>query len=188
MFPGNRNDNPAFRETLGEFLDLQIGNWKLVIGDAGAFSAASLGFCTERDLWPFLRAKKNLKTQPVRELKTGYWFNPNYIPPGWSDEEFLQAYAWRPAIESGNAEHNTLYGGPRINTRGMENATRSRALNYILDSLKATTACKLGRPDLTCKWLAFSGAREYRHYLMWANEAQKSGYATLPFPRVQNAF
>jgi len=26
MFPANRNDNPAFRATLGEFLPLKVGN------------------------------------------------------------------------------------------------------------------------------------------------------------------
>ncbi len=180
MFPGNRNDNPAFRKTVGEFMDLKIGSWMATISDTGAYSLKSLDFCAGRGLWPFLRAKKNLKNQPTRELKKGYWFNTDFIPPGWSDEEFLQVYAWRPAIESGNAEHNVFYAGQRMNTRGMENATKGRALNYILDWLKANGACKLGRPDLTCKWLAFSGAREYRHYRMWVAEAQKSGYFPLP--------
>ncbi len=120
---------------------------------------------------------------PTRELKKGYWFNTQFLPPGWSDEEFLAVYAWRPAIESGNAEHNTFYGGQRMNTRGMENAAKTRALNYILDWMKALAAFKLGRADLTCKWLAFSRAREYHSYLMWPSEAQKSGYIPLPISR-----
>ncbi len=130
-----------------------------------------------------MRAKKNLQNQPTRELKEGYWFNTNYIPPGWSDEDFLKVYAWRPPIESGNAEHNAFYCGPRMNTRGADNAIKGRALDYVLDWLKALAAFKLGRPDLTCKWTAFSGAREYHTYLMWAGAARKSGYLPLPFPR-----
>ncbi|HMF32596.1 MAG TPA: transposase [Candidatus Lokiarchaeia archaeon] len=185
MFPGNRNDNPAFRETVAEFVGLGIGmKYKAILSDAGAYSEKSLHFCTspEVGLWPFLRAKKNLQNQPTRELKAGYWFNTDYIPPGWPDEDFLAVYAWRPAIESGNAEHNTFYGGQRMNTRGMENAIKTRALDYILDWLKALAAYKLGRPDLTCKWLAFSRAREYHSHLMWSDEAKRSGYTPLPFP------
>ena len=128
-------------------------------------------------------AKKNLKNQPTRDLKEGYWFNTDFIPPGWSDEDFLAVYAWRPAIESGNAEHNTFYGGQRMNTRGMENATKTRALDYILDWFKALAAYKLDRDDLTCKWLAVSRAREYHSYLMWSSEAEEVGTTLLfPFP------
>ncbi len=184
-FPGNRNDNPAFRATVGEFLDLKIGEWKAVLSDAGAGSLKSLKFCAARGVWPFVRVRKNLKTQPARELKEGNWFNPDFIPPGWSDEDFLQVYAWRPAIESGNSEHNTFYSGQRMNTRGNENAIKDRALDYILDWLKALAACKLNRPDLLCKWTAFSAARDYLHHTTWENVARSSGYPALLPPLVR---
>jgi hypothetical protein len=185
MFAGNRNDNPAFRATLGEFLDLKLGTWKAVVSDTGAYSQESLDFCGARGVFPFIRAKKNLKNQPTRELKDGYWFNTNYIPAGWSDAEFLDVYALRPAIESGNSEHNTFYGGKRMSSRGMENAIKTRALDYALDWLRALAAFKLGRPDLACKWTAFSAGREFVHGSTWPSEARKSGYALLPFPQPQ---
>ncbi len=178
-FPGNRNDNPALRTTVEEFLALKVGTWKALLSDAGAGSLKTLKFCAARGLWPFIRVRKDLKTLPARELKEGYWFNPDYIPPGWSDADFLQAYAWRPAIESGNSEHNTFYCGQRMNTRGNENAIKDRALDYILDWLKALAATKLNRPDLLCKWTAFSAARDYLHHTTWENVARRSGYPSL---------
>jgi len=38
MFPGNRNDIPAFRETVGEFLANTKYNWSIIIADSGAYS------------------------------------------------------------------------------------------------------------------------------------------------------
>lgn len=182
MFPGNRNDKPAFRATVDAFLKLGIGSWKLVIADTGAYCQESLEFCARRGIYPLVRARKGLVEFPSRELKDGYWFNTDWIPEGWTDADVLEAYAWRPSIESGNAEHNTYYGGQRLNTRGIEAATRARALDYILDWLRALAARKLGRPDLTCKWSAYSSAREYVHHTMWGNAAQEAGYQTLPIP------
>lgn len=118
-------------------------------------------------------------------MKEGYWFNTDWIPAGWSDADVLEAYAWRPAIESGNSERITFTGGSRLNTRSIENATRARALDYILDWLRALSARKLGRPDLICKWTAFSAAREYIHYTMWGNAATDSGYQVLQFSNTE---
>ncbi len=136
-------------------------------------------------LYPLPTSCQNIlpSSYPARELKEGYWFNPDFIPPVWSDRDFLQVYAWRPAIESGNSEHNTFYYGQRMNTRGNENAVKDRALDYILDWLKALAATKLNRPDLLCKWTAFSAARDYLHHTTWANVARSSGYLSLVPPR-----
>lgn len=60
------------------------------------------------------------------------------------------------------------------------------ALDYSLDWMRAIAAVKLGRSGLTCKWTAFSAAREFINNGMWPQEAVKSGYLPFPFPRSLN--
>jgi len=178
-YPGNRNDNPAFRETLAEFISLKIGKWIVVLIDTGGYSEKTNKLSERLGLWPVIRAKKNLKTQPTREMKKGYYFNTNYLPPGWTDEDLLKLYEARPAIESGNSSIPTFYNAKRLNTRGTDMATVHRALHYILDLLRALTAYKIGRPDLTLKLTAFSMTRESRYYREWQMKAEESGYIPL---------
>jgi hypothetical protein len=182
MFPGNRNDNPAFRATLGEFLPLELGNWKLGIVDTGAFSIKSLEFCSNRGIWPLIRARKDITELPTVELKPGYWFCPDWFPPGWTGEDVLEAYAWRPAVEGGIAEFKEWFNGGRLPVRGLEGATQHVALNVTLDWLRALTAHKMGRDDLTCKWSAFSDPRGGYSPSMWHKIASESGYEPFSFP------
>jgi hypothetical protein len=155
MFPGNRNDNPAFRATILEFLNLKIGTWGIVIVDAGAYSEENLQFCQSLGLVPIIRARKNLKSPDVQELKPGYWFNRKYLPAGWTESAVLKIFAYRTAIERGNAPNNTVYNASRMNTRGRTNAEIQRYLIYILELLQILTAYKLGRHDLIGKFTAF---------------------------------
>ena len=182
MLAGNRNDNPAFRRTLNEFLNLGIGQWDAVVIDTGAYSMKTFKFCESRGVYPIIRAKKNLKTQPTRELKKGYWFNTAYIPSGWTDAEMLEVYEARPMIEKAHAPNNTFYNAQRMNTRGLANAIRHRGFIYILDLARAITAQKLGRPDLTNKLRAFSGTREAMSKRGWADLAGESGFRKLDAP------
>ncbi len=182
MFAGNRNDNPAFRATLGEFLPLELGRWKLAIVDTGAFSLKSLEYCGNRGIWPLIRARKNIVELPTVELKPGYWFCPDWFPPGWTGEDVLEAYAWRPAIEGAIAEFKEWYNGGRLPVRGIEGATQHVALNVILDWLRALTAEKIGRPDLVCTWSAFSNPRSGFSPAQWRKLASESGYQPFAFP------
>lgn len=181
MFPGNRNDNPAFRETFKEFLQLDIGEWDLIISDSGPYSKESLELCVNNHIFPLIRAKKNLKNFPTKELKKGYWFNMDYIPNGWSDDDVLKVYAIRPGVEKALAPNNTFYNASRMNTRGMESAIKHRVLYYILDLLRALTAFKLGRPDLMSKLSAFTQTRDAFHPGLWVKFAKESGYQTLDY-------
>lgn len=192
MVSANSNENPVFRQTLRDFRQTTNGKiWKMVILDSGGYSDESLKFCVQNDLYPLIRAKKNLKTQPTRELKKGYYFNTNFIPSNWTDEDVLSAYAIRPAIEAAQSANNTFYNSQRLNTRGKEMATTNRCLNYILDIMKAITAFKLGRCDLIGKESAFSSTREHLMNSAWVNLASKSGFSVLqsvPLTPLQKAF
>ena len=179
MYAGNRNDNPAFRETLNEFLKLQIGTWDMVIADSGAYSKESLEYSLKLGIFPLIRARKNLDTHPTKELKKGFWFNTEYFPTGWSDEDVLKAYAIRPMVEKALVQNNTFYNASRMNTRGMDNAIRHRTLYYILDLLRAITAYKVGRPDLGNKLGAFSLTRAAAMAQMWFEAAIRSGIMPL---------
>lgn len=179
MYAGNRNDNPAFRETFNELIQLDLGEWSLVIVDSGAYSKKSLDFCVENETIPLIRARKNLKTHKTRELKKGFWFNTDYFPPGWSDDDILSVYAIRPGVEKALSPNNTHYNASRMNTRGMENAIKHRVLYYILDLLRAITAYKVGRPDLICKSRAFTLTREAVLFGLWPKLARESGYQLL---------
>ena len=127
-------------------------------------------------LVPIIRARKNLKTHPVRELKKDFYFNTDFIPNEWSDELFLKIYSFRPMIEQGNSYNNTYYNALRMNTRGMEAAIKLRSLIYILELLKALTAYKLGRPDLIMKPTAFENSRHTNFQLMLPVMARDSGF------------
>ncbi|TKJ20048.1 MAG: hypothetical protein CEE42_15110 [Promethearchaeota archaeon Loki_b31] len=129
-----------------------------------------------KGLIPIIRARKNLKTHPIRELKKGFFFNTNYIPDGWSDDYFFKIYSFRPMIEQGNSYNNTYYNAYRMNNRGMDAAIKLRSLIYILELLKALTAYKLGRPDLIMKPSASESSRHSNFRRMLPYEAQKSGY------------
>jgi hypothetical protein len=179
MYPGNRNDNPAFRDTFQELQQLSLGEWSIVIVDSGAYSKKSLDFCIKNKTIPLIRARKNLKTHNTKELKKGYWFNADYFPPDWSDDDVLAIYGIRPMVEKALAPNNTYYNASRMNTRGIENATKHRVLYYILDLLRAITAFKVGRPDLICKSRAFTLTREAVLYGLWPKLAQDSGYMLL---------
>lgn len=179
MYPGNRNDNPAFRETFDELIQQNFGEWSLVITDSGAYSKKTLDLCVAKEVIPLIRARKNLITHNTKELKKGFWFNSDYFPPGWSDDDVLAIYGIRPGVEKALSPNNTFYNASRMNTRGMENAIKHRVLYSILDLLRAITAFKIGRPDLICKSRAFTLTREAVLFGLWPKLAQESGYQLL---------
>ena len=176
MFAGNRSDILAFRQTMEEFFDQTAYEWEVLIADSGPYSLQNMENIRFKGLVPIIRARKHLKTHPVRELKRGFFFNTDYIPEGWSDEYFLKIYSFRPMIEQGNSFNTTFYNAFRMNTRGMEAAIKNRSTIYILVLLKALTAYKLGRPDLIMKPSAFESSRHANFKQMLPYEAQKSGY------------
>ncbi len=90
MFPGNRNDTVAYRETLDQFLTITDYQWMIAIADTGPYCEQNLLSTQFKGLIPLIRAKKNLKTHPIRELKKDYFFNMEYIPKGWADEFVLK--------------------------------------------------------------------------------------------------
>lgn len=180
IVPANRNENPVFRETLSKFLARDVGTWKLVIADTGAYSKQNLDFCLVKSIWPLIRAKKNLKTHPTAEFRKGYWINTDYIPPGWSLDDVRDAYVVRPAIEAAQSANNTFYNASRMNSRGIDNAVRGRCLIYILDLLRAITAVKMGRPDLASKLEAFTTSRVAFGVAGAVFAARDSGYEPLP--------
>ena len=179
VFPANRSDNPIFRETLVHFMQLKIGTWKIIIGDTGSYSVASLELARWFGMHPILRAKKNLKNQPVEEVKEGYWFNKDYYPPGWTKDDVMAMYTKRPAIEAGQSWNDTIYNASRMNTRGRANAIRQQAMLNILALTRAITAHKIGRNDLIPVVTAFMMAREFVISSAWPPIAQKAGYDIL---------
>jgi len=176
MFAGNRNDVLAFRETMAGFFQTTKYEWQIVIADSGPYSLQNMKNIQHRGLIPVIRARKNLKTHPIRELKKGFYFNTNFIPKEWSDELFLKIYSFRPMIEQGNSYNNTYYNTYRMNTWGLEAASKTRSLIYILELLKALTAYKLGRIDLIMKPTAFESSRHLNFRLMLPYMARDSGY------------
>jgi len=176
MFAGNRNDILAFRETMEEFFTHTEYEWQVLIADSGPYSLQNMENMRSKGLLPIIRARKHLKTHPIRELKKGFFFNTEYIPKGWSDDYFLKIYSFRPMIEQGNSYNNTFYNAFRMNTRGMDAARKHRSIIYILELLKALTAYKIGRPKLIMKPSAFESSRHSNFKLMLPYEAQKSGY------------
>ncbi|MBN1800828.1 MAG: transposase [Candidatus Lokiarchaeota archaeon] len=142
MFAGNRNDILAFRETMTAFFQTTHYEWKIVVADSGPYSLQTMKTMQHQGLVPIIRARKNLKTHPIRELKKDFYFNSDFIPKEWSDELFLKIYGFRPMIEQGNSYNNMYYNAYRMNTRGMDAAIRHRSLIYILVLLKALTAYK----------------------------------------------
>lgn len=116
MFPANRHDTVAFRKTMDEFLNISEEEWLIIIGDSGAYSLKNLESLQLRGILPIIRARKNIKTHPVKELKKGYYFNTDYIPKEWSTEYFLKICHFRPMIEQGNSYNNTYYNASRMNT------------------------------------------------------------------------
>ena len=176
MFAGNRNDILAFRETMEEFFSHTEYEWQVLIADSGPYSLQNMENMCFKGLIPIIRARKNLKTHPTRELKKGFFFNSDFIPKEWSDEFFLKIYSFRPMIEQGNSYSNTFYNASRMNTRGLEAAIKLRSLIYILELLKALTAYKLGRPDLIMRPTAFESSRHINFRQILPFEAQKSGY------------
>ena len=63
-----------------------------------------------------IRARKNVKPHPIKELKKVCYFYTDYIPEGWSDEYFLKIYIFRPMIEQGNSYNDTYFNISRMNT------------------------------------------------------------------------
>ena len=183
-FPGNRNDKPASRETLDAFNKLRIGEWKMILGDTGTYCKKNLELFKNLGYFPLLRALKNLKTHPTKELKKGYLFNSDYFPQGWSEKEILQMYAQRPVVEAGQSANPTFYNQKRLNTRGIDMAHLHRTLTYILDLMRAITACKLSRPDLMTKLKSFSTGREYVASTIWRKLARDSGYLQMMEPQL----
>jgi hypothetical protein len=176
VFPANRSDNPVFRETVVHFMRLKIGTWKIILGDSGAYSVASLELCRWFGLHPIIRAKKGLVNQPVEEVKKGYWFNKAYYPPGWTKDDVMSMYTKRPVIEAGQSWNDTIYNASRMNTRGRANAIRQQTMLNILALVRPITAHKLGRNDLAPVITAFSMAREYVMSNAWPSIAQQAGY------------
>ena len=179
MFAGNRSDILAFRETMEEFFTYTNYEWQVLIADSGPYSLQNMENMRSKGLLPIIRARKNLKTHPVRELKKGFYFNTDFIPKGWSDEYFLKIYSFRPMIEQGNSYNNTFYNAFRMNTRGMDAAIKQRSIIYIIELLKALTAYKLGRPDLIMKPTAFESSWHANFRLVLPRLAEASGYKIL---------
>jgi len=125
---------------------------------------------------PVIRAWKNIKNQPVKELKKGFYFNTAFIPKDWSIELFLKIYSFRPMIEQGNSATNTYYNASRMNTRGIEAAIKQRAIIYILELLKALTAYKVGCPDLMMMPTAFESSKYFGAQFAKSLLAEKSGF------------
>lgn len=176
MFPGNRSDQQAFKETVRAFLNETDEEWQLIISDSGTYSLDILKEIRFQSMLPIIRARKNIKNQPVKELKKGYFFNTDFIPPDWSEEYFLFIYNFRPMIEQGNSYNHTYYNGARMNTRGREAAIKHVASIYILELLKALTAYKMGRPDLVMKPSAFQPSRRLNYRLVLPHLAEESGF------------
>lgn len=176
MFAGNRSDIRAFRETMTEFFQTTRHEWQIIIADSGPYSLQNMKNMQHQGLVPVIRARKHLKTHPIRQLKKNFYFNTDFIPEGWSDELFLKIYSFRPMIEQGNSYNNTYYNAARMNTRGMEAAIKHRSLIYMLELLKALTAYKLGRPDLIMKPTAFENSRYFNFKLMLPLMARDSGF------------
>jgi len=176
MFPANRNDVTAFNKTTSEFFSVSNDEWLLVIADTGAYALSNLENIQVKGIVPLIRAKKNLKSQPVKEFKKGYYFNTAFIPKEWSDEYVLKIYGFRPMIEQGNSYNNTYYNSFRMNTQGFEAAVRLRATIYILELLKALTAYKVGRPELVMKPSAFESTRYFNFQTMMPYLAEGAGY------------
>nr|MDO8086490.1 hypothetical protein [Candidatus Sigynarchaeum springense] len=158
------------------FTRLKIGTWKIIIGDTGAYSVASLDLCIFFGMHPIIRAKKGLVNHPVEEVKKGYWFNTAYYPPGWTKDDVMAMYTKRPVIEAGQSWNDTIYNASRMNTRGWANAMRQQTMLNILALTRAITAHKLGRNDLIPVVTAFLMAREYVMSNTWPSLAQKAGY------------
>ena len=186
MFPGNRNDTVAFRKTLDEFFIISNYQWQVVIADSGPYCLQNMTYTQLKGLLPIIRARKHLKTHPIRELKKGFYFNTNYIPEGWTDDYFLKIYSFRPMIEQGNSYNNTYYNAFRMNTRGIEAAIKLRSSIYILELLKALTAYKLGRPDLIMKPSAFESSRYFNFRKMLPYLAVDSGFLIFENDRYKN--
>lgn len=182
MFPGNRNDTRAYRETLGDFFEVSEEEWMVSIADSGAYSHKNMEYTCNKGLVPVIRARKNIKNQPVEELKKRFYFNTAFIPKNWSIEFFLKIYSFRPMIEEGNSFNNTYYNGSRMNTRGIDAAIKQRATIYILVLLKALTAHKVGRPDLVMKPSAFEASKYFGVYFAMPLLARESGYLILKNP------
>ena len=176
MFPGNRNDTRAYRETLSEFFKVSKEKWMISIADSGAYCLKNMEYTRNKGLVPVIRAKKNIKTQPVKELKEQFYFNTAFIPKEWSVDLFLKIYSFRPMIEEGNSFNITYYNGSRMNTRGMEAAIKQRAIIYILVLLKALTAYKVGRPDLIMTPSAFAASKYFGAQFAKVRLAKESGF------------
>ena len=176
MFPGNRNDTRAFRETLREFLEVSKENWIITISDSGGYCLKNMEFIRFKGMVPVIRARKNIKNQPVKELKKGFYFNTTFIPKNWSIELFLKIYGFRPMIEQGNSANNTYYNASRMNTRGIEAAIKQRVIIYILELLKALTAYKVGCSDLMMMPTAFEASKYFGAQFAKPLLAEKSGF------------
>lgn len=176
MFPGNRSDHEAFKKTVDGFLAQTKEEWQLIISDTGPYSLNNLQHMKFRNMLPVIRARSNIKTHPVKELKKGYYFNTDFIPPEWSEEFFLFIYNFRPMIEQGNSYNHTYYNAGRMNTRGMDAAIKHQASIYILELLKALTAYKLGRPDLVMKPSAFQSSKYLNFQLIMPKLAENAGF------------
>jgi len=179
MFAGNRNDILAFRETMEAFFANTEYEWQVVIADSGPYSLQNMENIRSKGLIPIIRARKNLKTHPVREYKKNFLFNTDYVPKEWSDEYLLKIYSFRPMIEQGNSYNNTFYNASRMNNRGMDAAIKLRSIIYILELLKALTAYKLGRSDLIMKPTAFESSWYVNFRLALPRLAVQSGYEIL---------
>jgi hypothetical protein len=144
-----------------------------------------------RGLFPLIRAKKNIKSHPTKQLRKGYWFRTDFLPVGWSEQDLIETYMIRPVIEAGQAANNFFYKSQRMNTRGLDNAYRNRVFNYILDLLRAITAVKLNRPDLISKLKSFSTNRIFMGETGWMKAAKQANFEIFYYPTLspyQNRF
>ncbi|MHA1369696.1 MAG: hypothetical protein ACTSRA_08300 [Promethearchaeota archaeon] len=89
------------------------------------------------------------------------------------------AYKGRPAIEAAQSSNNTFYNTGRMNTRGIDNVRRWRAMNYCLDLTRALTVTKLGRPSLISTLRAFTASRDEFLPVSAGDHTRKSGYDLL---------
>jgi hypothetical protein len=83
-FPGNVNENPAFRTTMTEFNNVFPHFFDVITYDSGAASTATNSLIRSFDTIPLIRAKKNYKDDSIFEIRDGHYFLLSDVPDNWS--------------------------------------------------------------------------------------------------------
>ncbi len=156
-FPGNRNDNPIFRETFQELRTLRLPPSKMLLSDAGPYSKKSLNLVAAAGIVPLICARKNIK-QDVIQIGPRKYLNISQVPPEMHPhlERLLN---FRTKIERAFSPAKVVYHADRMNNRGRENSRMCIGKLKCIELLTALTAVKVHRPDLINKPTAF---RDYK--------------------------